>query len=525
MNNKTFYITTAIAYASKKPHIGNTYEIVLTDAIARFKKMQGFDVCFCTGTDEHGQKIEQIAKENGVEPQHHVDLVSGEIKRIWELMNCDFDLFIRTTNKHHVEVVKKIFKKLFDKGDIYKGAYEGWYCVADESFLTESQLVEDKCPYCGRSVTRAKEEAYFFKVENYKEKLLNHIQTHDEFINPVFYRDEIINNFFKTELHDFCVSRNSFKWGIPIDFDPDNVVYVWLDALVNYITALGFDLDGDHCGGSFKKFWPADLQVVGKDILRFHVIIWPMILMALDLPLPKQVLAHQWLLCRGGKMSKSTGNVIYADDLVSLFSTDAVRFYLLNAISTTHDGIISYEDVIDVYNLDLANTIGNLVKRSCDMAYKYFDGSVCFVENETKIDAELKKISESTYLKFEELMNSCKVSDAISIVLNLARFCNRFIDKTAPWTLAKKADCSSKLNSILFNLVEAIRFIAIMLLPIMPKSGQEILKQIGVNNCSLSSLKEFGKNFKNVKIDKPDVLFSRIDKEKKLKEIKIFIGK
>lgn len=523
MCKKKFYVTTAIAYASKKPHIGNTYEIVLTDAIARFKKMQNFDVCFCTGTDEHGQKIEQIAKQSNTTPQDHVDLISGEIKKIWQLMNCEFDIFIRTTNKHHENVVQKIFKKLFQNGDIYKSIYEGWYCVADEAFLTESQLVEGKCPDCGRNVIKTKEEAYFFKVENYKDRLLNHIKSNDEFIKPVFYRDEIINSFFKTELHDFCVSRNSFKWGIPIDFDPGHVVYVWLDALVNYITALGFDLDEKKCGDQFKKFWPADLQVIGKDILRFHVIIWPMILMALNLPLPKQVLAHQWLLSKNSKMSKTTGNVIYADDLVSLFSTDVVRFYLLKAISTAHDGTISYEEVIDVFNVDLANTIGNLVKRTCDMAYKYFDGCVVF-DSETEIDLELKKFSESSYLEFEKFMNEYKLSDAIEAVLNLARFCNKFIDKTAPWTIAKNPDCRAKLNSILFNLIEAVRFIAIMLMPIMPESGAKILNQIGVKSFDLASLKNFGRSFSKVKIEKPEILFSRIDKDKKLNEIKIFNG-
>ena len=523
-NIEKFYITTAIAYASKKPHIGNTYEIILTDAIARFKKMQGFDVCFCTGTDEHGQKIEQIAKEKNIEPQVHVNLISSEIERIWKLLNCEFDLFIRTTDPHHVKIVKQIFKKLFDQGDIYKSSYEGWYCVADESFLADSQVVDEKCPECGRKVVKTKEEAYFFKVDKYKEQLLNHINSHNEFIYPSFYRDEIVNNFFKTGLRDFCVSRSSFKWGIPIDFDSNCVVYVWLDALINYITALGFELNENCCSGKFKKFWPANLQIVGKDILRFHAIIWPMILMALNLPLPKQILAHQWIICKDGKMSKTSGNVIYADELVDLFSTDAVRYYVLNAISTSHDGIISYEDIIDVYNMDLANTIGNLVKRSCDMAYKYFNGNIIYSKNETEINTELKTFSEKCYLEYENLMNTYKISDSIAVILSLARFCNKFIEKKAPWTMAKKSGCKAQLNSILFNLIEAIRFIGIMLLPIMPESAEKILKQIGAKNRDLNSLKNFGGECLDAKIEKPEVLFSRIDKEKKLKEIKIYNG-
>lgn len=527
MNKKNFYITAALAYATKKPHIGNTYEIVLTDAISRFKKMQDPSACFCTGSDEHGQKIEQLAKSKGIEPQKHVDIVSEEMRNVWKIMNCSYDIFIRTTNEHHVEVVKRIFNKLYQQGDIYKGSYEGFYCVPCESFVTESQLGEENCcPDCGRPITKTKEDAYFFSVAKYKDRLLDHIKNNPDFINPPFYKDELINNFFKTELKDFCVSRSSFKWGVPVDFDPKNVVYVWLDALTTYITAIGFDVGDKIDRAKFEKFWPADAQVIGKDILRFHATIWPMILMALDVPLPKQILVHQWLLCDNQKMSKTTGNVMYADDLVNLFSTDAARFYLLSSMSSSHDGTISYSGMIDTYNLELANTIGNLVKRSCDMACQYFDGNIEFVENETEIDKNLKETCENWFSEYFGFMEKFKVFEAIGIIMKLARFCNKFIDEKAPWTIAKNEQLKPKLNSIMFNSIEAIRFLAIMLEPIMPQTSKKILKQIGIaeNKDKLDSVKTFGTGFKQVKIEKPSILFDRIDKEKKLQEIKIYLG-
>lgn len=522
MDKKKFYITTAIAYASKKPHIGNTYEIVLADAIARFKKLQGFDVCFCTGTDEHGQKIEKVAVELKRKPKDHVDLISNEIKNLWHLMDCNFDIFIRTTNENHVKLVKKIFQKLLKNGDIYKSKYEGLYCVACESFLTNSQLIENRCPDCGREVVKTSEEAYFFKVEKYSERLYNYLKENESFIVPNFYVDEIVNNFLKPGLKDFCVSRKNISWGIPIDSDSGFVIYVWLDALINYISAIGFDLDEPSL--NFNKLWPVDLQIVGKDILRFHTTIWPIILMALDLPLPKQILTHQWLLFKNNKMSKSTGNVVYADELVELFSSDVIRFYVLNAISLNHDGTISYEDIIDLFNLELANTLGNLVKRTCDMAVKYFDGKIHVFKNKEEFDTELKNSCEETFIKFLNFMENYKINEAIGCVMNLARVCNRFIDQKAPWTLAKKEDCKHQLHQILFNLIEAIRFIATMLTPIMPTACRRILNQIGVSEVDFNSIKEFGVNFKDVEIEKPEVLFHRIDKEKKLNEIKIFMG-
>lgn len=526
MDKKNFYITSAIAYASKKPHIGNTYEIILTDTIARFKKLQNFNVCFCTGTDEHGQKIEQIAKNLNIEPQNHVDFISNQIKGIWTLLNCDFDIFIRTTDKKHIRVVKQIFNTLLKNDDIYKSTYKGLYCIACESFYTENQLVQNKCPDCGREVKKTIEEAYFFRAEKYEKKLLDFLKNNENFIVPKFYVNEIINNFIKPGLKDFCVSRASIKWGIEIDSDPEFVVYVWLDALINYLTAIGFDLEKNE-NQKFKTFWPVSLQVIGKDILRFHAIIWPMLLMALKLPMPKQILTHQWLLCKNSKMSKTTGNVIYADDLAKLFSADSVRFYLLGAMSINHDGSISYEDMIDVFNMDLANTLGNLVKRTCDMAYKYFEGEIQTPKNKNEIDNELKSKCENTFSQFLNLMENYKINEAISVIMNLTRTCNKFIDKTAPWTLAKKIEYRNKLNCILFNLIEAIRFIATMLIPIMPSYSKKILNQIGIkieNEFTFNDFNKFGENFNNKKIKKADILFNRIDKDKKLKEIKLFIS-
>lgn len=524
MNKKNFYITSAIAYASAKPHVGNTYEAILTDVIARFKKLQNFNVFFCTGTDEHGQKIEQNAHKLNKSPKEHVDFISSEIKKIWELVDCDFDKFIRTTDNYHIKLVKKIFEKLLKNDDIYKGKYDGLYCVACESFYTENQLINGNCPDCGREVKPTTEEAYFFRAKKYEKKLFKFLQNNNNFIVPNFYVNEIINNFLKPGLKDFCVSRTSIKWGIQIDSDPGFVIYVWLDALINYLSALDFDLD-DTKNSKFKQFWPADLQVVGKDILRFHVTIWPMILMALNIPLPKQILTHQWLLCKDAKMSKSTGNVIYADDLVKLFSTDSVRFYLLSAMSINHDGTISYEEMIDSFNTELANSLGNLVQRTCFMAHKYFNGKITTPQNKDEIDQELKTHCEQTFEKFINLMESYKIKEAITTIMELVSACNKFIDKTAPWTLTKKSENKTKLNSILFNSIETIRFISTMLLPIMPTSSKQIFNQIGLeinDEFTFKDFKKFAENFNNKIINAPTILFKRIDKEKKLKEIKLF---
>lgn len=518
--NKKFYITTAITYASRKPHVGNTYEIIFSDAIARFKRMQGYDVHFCTGTDEHGQKIEELAKKEGIEPQKYVDMVSSQIKDIWDKMNTSYDTFIRTTGKHHVDVVQKIVKKLYDKGDIYLSKYEGWYCIPCESFWTDTQLVDGKCPDCHRKVNKTKEDAYFFRMSKYQGKLIEHIRNNIDFIMPKSRENEIINNFLKPGLQDLCISRNSFKWGIPVSFDPDHVVYVWLDALVNYITAIGYD--PDQPSDKFQDIWPADLHVIGKDILRFHTVYWPIILMALDLPLPKQIFGHPWLLAGTSKMSKSVGNVMYADDLSELFSVDAIRFYLLSSMPYSHDGSITYDTIISTWNSELANTLGNLVKRTCDMICKYFNGVIPEVGVETELDDELKSFCVSSFKKYEKLMNEYKVSDAIFAVMSLARRANKYIDETTPWILIKDTKDHGRLKTVLYNLMESIRFISVMLKPIMPQAAEDILKQICSDYNSFDSLKQFGKLKSGVKTEKPQILFNRIDEAKKLKEIEQF---
>lgn len=512
-----FYLTTAITYASRKPHIGNTYEIILTDAIARFKRMQGFDVHFCTGTDEHGQKVEDLAKNEALKPQQYVDRVSSEIKRIWDLMGSSYDTFIRTTDKYHVKTVQKIFNKLYNQGDIYKGKYKGWYCVPCESFWTDNQLVGGKCPECGREVKKTEEDAYFFRMSKYQDRLMEHIKNNCDFIVPKSRENEMINNFLKPGLQDLCVSRTSFKWGIPVDFDPKHVVYVWIDALANYITAIGYD--PDNPSEEFKKLWPADLHVIGKDILRFHTIYWPIMLMALDLPLPKKIFGHPWLLSGESKMSKSVGNVIYADELSEMFSVDAVRFYLLSNMPYAQDGSITYENIIATWNSELANTLGNLVKRTGDMIYKYFDGVVPNPGIEQELDKNLKDFAMSAFEKYISLMDSFKTADAIDCIMSLARRCNKYIDETAPWVLIKDESKHEMLATVLYNLLEGIRFISVMLLPIMPTTADEILNQIGNPARTFESLKSFGSIKSGIKIKKPKVLFSRLDEEKKLKEI------
>ncbi len=518
MKNEKFYITTSIPYASKKPHIGNTYEAILTDAIARFKKMQKLNVCFCTGVDEHGQKIEELAKNENISPKEYAEKISNVIKKIWQTMNCDYDIFIRTTDEHHVKLVQKIFKKLYDKGDIYKDSYEGWYCTPCESFWTNSQLVENKCPECKRDVKKTTEEAYFLRVGKYQDKLLKHLNENKDFIVPNFYTDEIINSFLKPGLQDFCISRKTFKWGVLIDFDPEFVIYVWLDALINYITSLGFDFENSN--ESFKMFWPADLHVVGKDILRFHATIWPIILMMLEIPLPKQILVHQWLLYKDEKMSKSCGNVVYADDLSQIFSVDIVRFYVLRIMSLDHDGSISYENLISTYNTDLANTIGNLIKRVCDMIYKYFDGFI--LKPETQKESEIKTYTLKAFENYYSYMEKYLLSDALSEILNLAKQCNKYIDKTTPWVLAKDSRQKENLKEILYDLIEAIRFITVMLSPIIPDTSKKILSQINSSNNDFQTLKEFGFFKDKTKIEKPEVIFQRIDLETKLEEITKF---
>ena len=523
MKNKNFYITTSIPYASKKPHIGNTYEAVLTDAIARFKKMQNYNVCFCTGVDEHGQKIEELAKNEKISPSEYAKNISNVIKEIWQKMNCDYDIFIRTTDKNHINLVQQIFKKLYEKGDIYKGEYEGWYCTPCESFWTQNQLIENNCPECGREVKKTKESAYFLKVGKYQQKLIDHITNNKDFITPNFYSDEILNNFLKPGLQDFCISRKTFEWGVKIDFDPGFVIYVWLDALINYITALNFDLVNPS--ENFKNFWPANLHVVGKDILRFHATIWPIILMMLDLPLPKQILVHQWLLYKDSKMSKSFGNVVYADDLSEIFSVDTVRYYILKVMSLNHDGSISYENIISVYNTDLANTIGNLVKRVCDMICKYFNNKITKPKVATK--NKLSELAVECFKKYEKFMEKYELSEAIAEILNFARECNKNIDETMPWVIAKDENKVETLKEILYVLAESIRFIGIMLLPIIPDTAAKILQHINLPKEKYSSFK-FLESFyaleNNIEIEKPKVIFNRIDKEKKLEEISEFLN-
>jgi len=511
MDKKKFYMTTAIAYTSGKPHIGNTYEIVLADSIARFKRQQGYDVFFQTGTDEHGQKIELKAEEKGVTPKAFVDEVSTEIRRIWDLMNTSYDKFIRTTDADHEKQVQKIFKKLYDKGDIYKGHYEGMYCTPCESFFTESQLVDGKCPDCGREVQPAKEEAYFFRMSKYADRLIEHINTHPEFIQPVSRKNEMMNNFLLPGLQDLCVSRTSFKWGIPVDFDPKHVVYVWLDALTNYITGIGYDCDGNS-NEQFKKDWPADLHLIGKDIIRFHTIYWPIFLMALDLPLPKQVFGHPWLLQGDGKMSKSKGNVLYADELVDFFGVDAVRYFVLHEMPFENDGVISWELMVERMNSDLANTLGNLVNRTVSMSNKYFGGVVENKNVNEPVDEELKKVVLETPNKVIAKMEELRVADAITEIFTLFKRCNKYIDETMPWALAKDEAKKERLATVLYNLVESISIGATLLESFMPETSDKVLAQLGAQKRKLSQMDTFGLYPSGNKVtEKPEILFARMD--------------
>ncbi len=511
--NKKFYITTAIAYTSRKPHIGNSYDIVLADMIARYKRMMGYDVYFMTGSDEHGQKIEDCATDAGISPKEYVDGVSAQIREVWDCLNTTYDKFIRTTDESHVDAVKKIFKKLYEQGDIYKGHYEGKYCVPCESFFTPSQLVDGKCPDCGREVTDSKEEAYFLKLNKYQDKLLEYYEQNPDFIKPESRKNEMINNFLKPGLSDLCVSRSSFKWGVPIDFDDKHIIYVWIDALSNYITGIGYNPDGSS--EFFNKNWPADLHVIGKDIVRFHTIYWPIILMALGLPLPKQVLGHPWVLSGDDKMSKSKGNVLYADELVKRFGVDAVRYYLLSEIPFAQDGTITYETFINRFNADLANTLGNLVNRSIAMTNKYFGGMVSGNNNiEDELDADLIKTANDTLDKYYVLMDSYHNADAAELIMNLAKRCNKYIDETTPWALAKDEANKPRLQRVLYNLLEAIRILAIMLTPFIPESCENILKQL---NTTDRTAKMFAVT--DYSVNEAVALFARIDLQKTLDEI------
>ena len=519
MAKKPYYITTAIAYTSGKPHIGNTYEIVLADSIARYKRFLGYDVRFQTGTDEHGQKIEQKAAEAGVTPKEFVDKTAGEIKRIWDLMNTSYDKFIRTTDEDHEKQVQKIFKKLYEQGDIYKGEYEGMYCTPCESFFTSSQLIDGKCPDCGRECQPAKEEAYFFKLSKYTDKLIQHINAHPEFIQPEARKNEMMNNFLLPGLQDLCVSRTSFKWGIPVDFDDKHVIYVWIDALTNYITGLGYDVDGNS-DPLFKKYWPADLHLIGKDILRFHTIYWPIMLMALDLPLPKQVFGHPWLIQSDGKMSKSKGNVIYADDLVEMFGVDAVRYFLLHEMPFENDGVISWELIVERMNSDLANTLGNLVNRTISMSNKYFGGIVYNSEVSEPVDEELKKLALETPLKVTKAMEKLRVADAITEIFTLFKRCNKYIDETMPWALAKDEASRGRLETVLYNLVESITIGAVLLKSFMPETAEKILKQLNATDRECDQLGSFGMYPNNNKVtEKPEILFARLDVNEVLEEL------
>ena len=519
MAKKPYYITTAIAYTSGKPHIGNTYEIVLADSIARYKRFLGYDVRFQTGTDEHGQKIELKAAEAGVTPKEFVDKTAGEIKRIWDLMNTSYDKFIRTTDEDHEKQVQKIFKKLYEKGDIYKGEYEGMYCTPCESFFTSSQLIDGKCPDCGRECQPAKEEAYFFKLSKYTDKLIQHINAHPEFIQPEARKNEMMNNFLLPGLQDLCVSRTSFKWGIPVDFDDKHVIYVWIDALTNYITGLGYDVDGNS-DPLFKKYWPADLHLIGKDILRFHTIYWPIMLMALDLPLPKQVFGHPWLIQSDGKMSKSKGNVIYADDLVDMFGVDAVRYFLLHEMPFENDGVISWELIVERMNSDLANTLGNLVNRTISMSNKYFGGIVYNSEVSEPVDEELKKLALETPLKVTKAMEKLRVADAITEIFTLFKRCNKYIDETMPWVLAKDEASRGRLETVLYNLVESITIGAVLLKSFMPETAEKILKQLNTTDRECDQLGRFGMYPNNNKVtENPEILFARLDVNEVLEEL------
>lgn len=511
MGKEKYYMTTAIAYTSGKPHIGNTYEVVLADSIARFKRAQGYDVFFQTGTDEHGQKIELKAEEAGITCKEFVDQTAGDIRKIWDMMNTSYDKFIRTTDDYHEKQVQKIFKKLFDKGDIYKGHYEGMYCTPCESFFTESQLTDGKCPDCGRDVQPAKEEAYFFKMSKYADRLIEHINTHPEFIQPVSRKNEMMNNFLLPGLQDLCVSRTSFKWGIQVDFDPKHVVYVWLDALTNYITGIGYNCDGESTE-QFKKDWPCDLHLIGKDIIRFHTIYWPIFLMALDLPLPKQIFGHPWLLQGDGKMSKSKGNVLYADELVDFFGVDAVRYFVLHEMPFENDGVISWELMVERMNSDLANTLGNLVNRTISMSNKYFDGVVADKGAAEPVDEELKAIALEVPKKAAEKMEELRVADAISEIFTLFKRCNKYIDETMPWALAKDEAKQDRLATVLYNLVESISIGASLLDSFMPETSGKILAQLNAEKRSLSDMEQYGIYKSGSKVtEKPEILFARLD--------------
>ncbi len=521
MEKKKFYMTTAIAYASGKPHIGNTYEIILADAIARYKRAEGYDVFLQTGTDEHGQKIELKAEEAGLTPKEYVDKVAGEIKRIWDLVDTSYDKFIRTTDEDHEKQVQKIFKKMYDKGDIYKGHYEGMYCTPCESFFTESQLVDGKCPDCGREVTPAKEEAYFFKMSKYADRLIEHINTHPEFIQPVSRKNEMMNNFLLPGLQDLCVSRTSFKWGIPVDFDPKHVTYVWLDALTNYITGIGYDCDGNSTE-QFKKNWPADLHLIGKDIIRFHTIYWPIFLMSLDLPLPKQVFGHPWLLQGDGKMSKSKGNVLYADDLVDFFGVDAVRYFVLHEMPFENDGVITWELMVERLNSDLANTLGNLVNRTISMSNKYFGGVVTNKGVAEPVDEELKAVALAAPGKVTEKMEQLRVADAISEIFVLFKRCNKYIDETMPWALAKEESKQDRLATVLYNLVESIAIGAELLESFMPGTSAKILTQLNAQKRGLEQMNQFGLYESGNKVtEKPEILFARLDLKEVMEKVEV----
>ena len=524
MSKKPYYITTAIAYASGKPHIGNTYEIVLADAIARFRREEGLEVFFQTGTDEHGQKIENKAKDVGITPKEYVDNAAGQIRKIWDMMNTSYDKFIRTTDEDHKKQVQKIFKKFYDQGDIYKGFYEGMYCTACESFFTDSQLVEGKCPDCGGEVYPAKEDAYFFKMSKYADRLIKHINEHTEFIQPVSRKNEMMNNFLLPGLQDLCVSRTSFTWGIPVDFDSKHVTYVWLDALSNYITGIGYDVDGNS-SDRFKKFWPADLHLIGKDIIRFHTIYWPIFLMALDLPLPKQVFGHPWLLQGEGKMSKSKGNVLYADTLVDFFGVDAVRYFVLHEMPFDNDGVISWDLMVERFNSDLANVLGNLVSRTISMTNKYFGGILTDAKDEsvagaTEIDTDLKDVVLMSVEKVVKKMSELRVADAITEIWTLFKRCNKYIDETTPWILAKEEDKKERLQTVLYNLSESIAIGASLLYSFMPETSEKILDMFGTNKRSLEDMDKFGLLMSGTKVvEEPEILFKRLDLEEVLKQV------
>lgn len=514
-----FYITTAIAYSSRKPHFGNTYEVIMTDALARFKRQVGYDVFFLTGTDEHGQKIENYANEAGISPQDYVDNVSAEIRRIWDLMGASYDKFIRTTDDYHVRAVQHIFKKLYDKGDIYKGYYEGWYCSPCESFFTETQVVDGKCPDCGAPVSRAQEEAYFFKMSNYADRLMQYIEDHPEFIEPEARKKEMVNNFLKAGLQDLCVSRTSFKWGIPITFDEKHVTYVWIDALSNYITALGYDPDNAEQPELFNKFWPADVHIIGKDILRFHTIYWPIILMALDIPLPKKVLGHPWFNLGADKMSKSKGNVIYADELADIVGVDGVRYYALAEMPYAADGVITYENVLKRYNGDLANNLGNLVNRTVAMTKKYFDGIVPAPGTAEDVDAELLAAVETAKKTSYDCMENYHIADALDAIFTMLRRANKYIDETTPWTLAKDESKHARLGTVLYNLLETIRTAAVLLTPFIPTTAENIFGQLATDRRDYDSIETFGVLESGKPVGEPAVLFARLDEEKILADV------